>query len=109
MSENSVVVWVFDDVFLSVPCIGLDDRGKRMPRCVICKGKFPFASEFAWGIKPDRKGYPHLFICWECVHWLSKVFHDHITNFSYMQLFSGEPIKIGKYSSRVIRDEKTIP
>jgi hypothetical protein len=107
MSENND--WISDDVFLSRPCIGMDDRDKRMPRCVICHGKFPFASEFAWGIKPDRVGHPHLFICWECVHWLFKVFLDHITNFSYMQLFSDQPIKIGEYASRVIRNEKLLP
>jgi hypothetical protein len=107
--SGDLVVWVKDDVFHSQPCIGMDDRNKRMPRCVICKGQFPFASEFAWGICPDRKGNPHLFICWECVHWLSKVFFDHITNFSYTQLFISQPIKIGEYSSRVIRNEKLMP
>jgi hypothetical protein len=103
------VDWLEDDVFLSMPCIGMDDRNKRMPRCVICKGKFPFASEFAWGIKPDRKGLPHLFICWECVHWLFKLFSDHLTSFSYGRLFSDQHIKIGEYSSRVIRNEKPLP
>jgi hypothetical protein len=100
--------WCFDPVFLSNPGIALDDRNRRMPRCTICHGKFPFASENAWGIKPDRTN-PHLFICWECVHWLFKVFLDHITNFSYMFVFSDQKIKIGKYSSRVMRDEKVLP
>jgi len=80
----------------------------RKPICVICNGEFPFASENAWGIRPDRVGHPNIFICWECVHWLFKVFLDHITNFSYSFLFVDKPIKIGKYSNRVIRNEQIV-
>lgn len=109
MVRNNVQVMQQDPIFLSQPCIGLDDRNKRKPRCVICKGKYPFASEYALGIRSDRKGNPHLFICWECVHWLFKVFADHITNMSYSELFCGNPIRIGEYSRRVMRNEKVIP
>jgi len=79
------------------------------PVCVICHGKFEFPSKTAYGIKPDRKSNPDLFICWECVHWLCKVFLDHIENFSYCYLFLDKAPKIGKYSSRVIRNEKLEP
>jgi len=82
---------------------------EEKPICTICKGHFPFASESAYGIKPDRKSNPDLFICWECVHWLQKVFNDHINNFSYSLLFTDKEIQVGRYSSRVIRDEKVLP
>ena len=77
-----------DEMFFSQPGIGMDDRNQRIPRCVICKGKFPLASASSWGIKPDRKGFPKVFICWECVHWLYGEFSAQIENFSYMMLFS---------------------
>lgn len=101
--------WVFDEIFNSEPCIAMGDRGSRHPRCVICNGKFPFASGYAWGLTPDRKGFPHVFICWECVHWLSKVFQDHIVNFSYGYVFRDRRIRLGEYSSRVFRNEKVLP
>ena len=77
--------------------------------CIICKGKFPFPSETAWGIMPDREMFPDVFICWECVHWLIKVFLEHIDNFSYCYLFGDLAPKIGEYSNRVVRNEKIVP
>lgn len=77
--------------------------------CAICKGMYSFPAETAHGIYPDRKLHPDLFICWECVHWLFKVFMDHIVNYSYCYLFNDKAPNIGKYSSRVIRNEKIIP
>lgn len=87
----------------------MSEEGKEKPICTICHGEFPFPSETAWGIRLDRKSNPDLFICWECVHWLFKVFLEHIDNFSYCYLFLGKAPKIGEYSNRVIRNEKLEP
>jgi len=59
--------------------------------CTICGGSFPFPDEYAWGIKPDRKHRPNLFICWECCHWLLKDLIKHIVNESYKQVFNKYP------------------
>ena len=55
--------------------------------CVICKGRYPFPSNEARGLYPDRKRYPNVFICWECVHWLSKIFFELMRSNSYYLLF----------------------
>lgn len=62
---------------------------EQKPVCVICNGKYPFASETAFGIRPNKfkKDMPDILICWECVHWLHKEFGEHIRNFSYTLLF----------------------
>lgn len=69
---------------------------EQKPVCVVCKGKFPFLSETAWGLHPYRgkiKELADVFICWECVHSLQEEFNKHILNFSYSLLTSTNKTK----------------
>jgi hypothetical protein len=59
--------------------------------CSICGGEFPFPSEHSWGIKPDRKYRPNLFICWECCHWLLKTLVEQVVSHSYNWTFQKYP------------------
>jgi len=57
--------------------------------CVVCKGWYPFPSKEARGLYPYRNDVVHgdVFICWECVHSLFKIFAKSLCGNSYKQLF----------------------
>jgi len=59
--------------------------------CVICGGAYPFPDKYGWGLKPDRDRRPDLFICWECVHWLTPKLVEHLRSNSYNFEFSEYP------------------
>jgi len=64
--------------------------------CVICKGSFEFPSEEARGLYPLLRLFPDVFICWECVHSLFKVFCGQISGKSYYFLFAKKEERVKK-------------
>ena len=84
----------------------LEQLTNNKPVCIICNGKYAFASETAFGLRPNihRKDMPNVFICWECVHSLYDEFAKHITNFSYSLLFTHPERSIDKI--QIPRKEK---
>ena len=59
--------------------------------CSVCGGSYPFPGEHSWGIKPDRQVHPKLFICWECIHWLTPIFVKQLQSHSYSIVFDKHP------------------